>query len=162
MPGWSDVLAAVGGAAGGIDERRKFNESLGMKDKIAELNAMLRQVSEEGRNTRNTENNAARKEKADADRKQRADAVVANTDLGYTKNATAESLGWGKIDATERGQDLQEGRFWGGTMPFNYDALETRDATQRRGQDVGATTARRGQDMGASTAIRGQDRKSVV
>lgn len=99
---------------------------------------------------------AADRTARDADRKQRADTAAANLERLWSHDTDTSALNWDKNRLTEQGQSDTNDRFWGGTMPLGYDRI----AATERGQDMSASTARRGQDIGASTARRGQDMTS--
>lgn len=107
---------------------------------------------------------------------------VAQTMAG-SREKVAETQGTARVTVADqnnttrrRGQDLTDSRFWGGTLPMQYDAMNTTAETARRGQDqvderfwggslpmqqqvldTTDATRRRGQDVTASTATRGQD-----
>lgn len=142
--GW---LAAIGGAASGIDRENMERDRKALEEKRMALQEMVAHIQAGSRETVAGTNLEGRKYSADQSRRNTTDRI-ANTRI------TADNAESGRMsrahmrnDTTQRGQDLREGDFWGGTIPLQYDALETRDATTRRGQDVGAVTARRGQDM---------------
>lgn len=178
--GWADVLAAVGGAAGGANSQMRFDETNQRQRDLQELRSMLSLVAEEGRNNRATAGNETRTsiadanrsaatDKADADRKQRADAVVANTDLGYSKMASQEGLGYTRDSTTRRGQDQQLDEFWNGTNPVAWDRnAVTADnnrrttATSRANALTAASTSTANAATAADTAGKNRRARNVV
>jgi hypothetical protein len=122
-------------------DRRELDEKrMALQEMVARINAGSRE-------TVAGTNADARRYTADQTRQNTTDRI-ANTRLTADNvEAGRNSRARMRNDTTQRGQDLREGDFWGGTIPLQYDALETRDTTARRGQDVAAGTARRGQDM---------------
>lgn len=155
MSGWGSAIAAIGGAAGGINNQMRFDATMDQKKELENARQLLAILREQGVNDRAALSDATRqrgqdltdeqrrqqrleaREKADADRELRS------------RDVTGRLEHLGRSDA--QGQQRIDNRFdefWGGTVPLGYQ----RDDTTRRGQDTTATTARRGQDMTAATS----------
>lgn len=92
----------------------------------------------------------------DADRTAKADQARANLERLWSKDTDTSAQGWDRNRIAETGQQ-QTGALGWDRNRISEDLGWGRIGATERGQDVGATTARRGQDLGASTAIRGQD-----
>lgn len=150
----SNWLAGVGGALEGIDREKaqqdleKYQQQqMALRERLALIASGDRQAVEQGRNDRNANTLTSRESIADANRAARTEAIVGNQNLGYAKIGSNEKIAGQRDTTRRRGQDMTDDRYWGGELPFKYDALDTTDTTRRRGQDLGAATARRGQDM---------------
>jgi hypothetical protein len=161
--GWGDVLSFAGGAARGahadyahqMDEeqqRQMLQERLAYQQQVAELRALVQSKGIETTADTKDKDRKSRDANAEAERKRRTDETIGKLDRLYSKDASDEALGWGRIGATEHGQDQADARFWGGTMPFKEEELATRDATTRRGQDVGASSSKYRADTAAASA----------
>src|SRR4051812_33536817 len=126
---WDDILAAVGGAASGYESRRRFDktqETAAERDDLArkklELTAMLEQLKETGRNTRNTANETGRTDRNttnETGRNTRAGQVSDDRRYGVDTAATTQ----------RRGQDINEGLAWDASARW-WEG----DQTSRRGQ----------------------------
>src|ERR1041385_7232975 len=123
---WADAFAAIGGAAGGVQKARQFYMNQDRERQIAELRQMLALVQESGRNTRAGDANTVRQQIADAnrtaatdkanrDRELRGQQVSNDLEKFWQSDATRRRGQDVSSDTTRRGQDFQEGRFWGGT-----------------------------------------------
>lgn len=152
---WTDVLAAVGGGATGLDSAQRYYDNQARQAEAANLRAIISVLSQQGMMDRAAMASADRRRGQDLTHDEKASQLAETTAkrLDDSKKWQASlDQSWnifqGRDATTRRGQDLADDRFWGGTMPLGWE----RDYTTQRGQDIGATTARRGQDVSASNA----------
>lgn len=130
-------------------EQRKIDAS-------NELRLMLEQLRQEGQTGRTNATNQTRTEIAgqtSADRRYGVDtraATAATAETGRGQRATMRNT------TANRALDMSDEHYWDNAAR-DWDLGWGRINATTRGQDIGAATSRRGQDMSQATTERGQD-----
>jgi hypothetical protein len=154
----ADWIALAGGAASGIDRQQMEDDKKALEQKRMALQEMLAHVRADSAETVAGTRADATRYTADQRRASDVDRV-ANTRITSSMLENGRNRRFDASNSTrQRGQDMRDStarygidtrsdQYWGGDLPFRYDALETTDATRQRGQNVAASTATRGQDL---------------
>jgi hypothetical protein len=154
----ADWIALAGGAASGIDRQQMEDDRKALEQKRMALQEMLAHVRADSAETVAGTRADATRYTADQRRASDVDRV-ANTRITSSMLENGRNRRFDASNSTrQRGQDMRDStarygidtrsdQYWGGDLPFRYDALETTDATRQRGQNMTASTATRGQDL---------------
>lgn len=150
-------LAGLAGGIDAVDNAKRDDERQQLEEKKLAVQEMLGRLAADtkvktnentvgGATERNVTSNRTRKEIADANREQRANAVIANTDLGYSRIASNEGLGYTREAGRNMRADNTLGYLWDKNR-ITEDANYRNDDTRRAGQASAASTAIRAQDL---------------
>ena len=137
MSSWTDVIAAVGGAAGGAAKAQQFYSAEDLKRQLEnqrdEVRALIAHIAQDGQTGRATQAEAGRNARA-SEAEEGRNTRAADVEEGRNTRQIEREEGRNTRQQNQINFGLQ--KFWP-DLKFRYDALNTRNATTRAGQELG-------------------------